>query len=95
MPLLRSAGTAAALAAMLHANHENLGEEALRVGAEALAHMCNSEDFRTSRVRLDRVEGSPRRRGWGLCLLYTGGAVRPVARGGWLGTVRRTGVSHG
>lgn len=54
MPMIRSAGTAAALAAMLHANHVHLGEEATRIGAEALAHVCSTEDFGTYRVRKRR-----------------------------------------
>ena len=51
MPHIRSAGTAACLAEMLHANHRHLGAEALATGAEALAHICDTEDFVTYRVR--------------------------------------------
>lgn len=51
MPTVRAEGTTSALAAMLHANHASLGEEAKAVGAEALAHICATEDFGTYRVR--------------------------------------------
>lgn len=51
MPMLRSAGTTAALAKMLHTNHAYLGEEANAVGAETLAHVCATEDFSTYRVK--------------------------------------------
>lgn len=51
MPHVRSAGTAACLAEMLHANHRHLGAEALATGAEALAYICDTEDFVTHRVR--------------------------------------------
>lgn len=51
MPHIRSAGTAACLAEMLHSNHRHLGVEASTTGAEALAYICNTEDFVTYRVR--------------------------------------------
>lgn len=51
MPHIRSAGTAACLAEMLHANHRYFGAEAAAVGAEALAYICATEDFITYRVR--------------------------------------------
>ena len=50
MPHIRSAGTAACLAEMLHVNHRHLGAEALATGAEALAYICDTEDFVTYRV---------------------------------------------
>ncbi|CAM9751222.1 unnamed protein product [Ectocarpus sp. 12 AP-2014] len=49
MPHLRGAGTVSCLAAMLHANHRHLGMEAAAVGAEALAFVCDTEDFITYR----------------------------------------------
>ncbi|CAN0418390.1 unnamed protein product [Pylaiella littoralis] len=49
MPHLRSAGTASCLATMLQTNHRHLGVEASTVGAEALAHICGTEDFITYR----------------------------------------------
>lgn len=51
MPHIRSAGTAACLAGMLHTNHRHLGAEASATGAEALAYICDTEDFITYRVR--------------------------------------------
>ena len=51
MPHIRSAGTTSSLATMLHANHEHLGMEAAAVGAEALAYVCDTEDFGMYRVR--------------------------------------------
>lgn len=51
MPHLRSARTVPYLVAMLAANHRHLGAEAAAVGAEALAHICGTEDFVTYRVR--------------------------------------------
>lgn len=61
MPHLRSAGTASCLATMLQANHRHLGLEASTVGAEALAHICGTEDFVTYRVR--RARGGAGREG--------------------------------
>eukprot|EP00752_Nemacystus_decipiens_P009609 g8586.t1 len=49
MPHIRSAGTTHFLAEMLHANHRHLGAEALATGAEALAYICDTEDFVTYR----------------------------------------------
>lgn len=57
MPHIRSAGTTGCLAEMLHTNHRHLGAEALATGAEALAYICDTEDFVTYRVRMKAVDG--------------------------------------
>ncbi|CAN0590515.1 unnamed protein product [Laminaria digitata] len=51
MPHIRSAKTTSYLSAMLHCNHLHLGMEAAAVGAEALAYVCDTEDFGMYRVR--------------------------------------------
>lgn len=61
MPHLRSAGTTACLALMLHTNHEYIGMAAAAVGAEALAYVCDTEDFATYRVRWQATKGKRKR----------------------------------
>lgn len=81
MPHIRSAGTLASLAAMLHINHGYLGRKTLAIGAEALAHLCGTEHFGTYRVRrsqaVSRTAGSRSVDGWGVCARLRYRCCRP------------------
>lgn len=51
MPHIRSKRTTSHLASMLHVNHGHLTMKVNAIGAEALAYVCDTEDFGMYRVR--------------------------------------------